>query len=431
MTLKPSKYKPRLLDPLLDRRLKGFGAVEVLGTKFCGKTWTSMTHGQSIIHIDEDAIQQMVLVDASLALSGEQPHVIDEWQDVPKIWDAVRRRVDETGNKRGQFILTGSSTVDKTKVSHSGAGRIAKMHMRPMSLFESGDSDGSISLSELFEGKFKTQQVSTDVHNLARLICKGGWPASLDTSEELFGDLAEQYLEALFSVSAPKKNLDPRIARRLAISLARNMGKSATYKTLYADVFETELSVGMNQNLFRQALDPYISFFKEQYFIEDQKGWDAPVRSRSRVRSKPKRTFVDSSLPAALLAQSPERLLYDMQLFGNLFEEMCLRDIRIYSSAMQQIPEPSIFYYADADGLEVDIIVELSDGRWGAFEVKLSEEKVPQAQKNLMRLRNKIAANPAARNREPSFLTVLVGKATYSRQTPEGIYVIPITSLTG
>jgi predicted AAA+ superfamily ATPase len=418
------------LDSLLDRRLDGFGAVEVAGTKFCGKTWTSMAHGQSIIHIDEDVVCQMVLVDASLALDGDQPHIIDEWQDVPKIWDAVRRKVDESGNQTGQFILTGSSTVDKSKVSHSGAGRIAKMHMRPMSLFESGNSDGSISLSGLFEGEFKTQQVTTDVRELARLVCLGGWPAALETNEKLLGDLPAQYLEALFGVSVPKRNLDQHLARKIAISLARNIGGVPTYKTLYADVFEIEPPSNIDQSRFRQTLDPYLSFFKDQFFIEDQKGWGAPIKSRSRVRSKPKRTFADPSLPAALLHQSPERLLHEMQLFGNLFEELCLRDIRVYASAMQQLPEPSIYYYGDADGLEVDVVIELNDGRWGAFEIKLSEEKVPEAQKNLLRLRNKVAANPAAKNREPSFLAVLVGKATFSRQTPEGIYVIPITSLT-
>lgn len=430
MLLKPENYKPRLLDSVLDRRLEGFGAVEVAGSKFCGKTWMSMAHGQSIIHIDEDAVKQMVLVDASLALEGDHPHIIDEWQDVPKIWDAVRRRVDESGNKRGQFILTGSSTVDKSKVSHSGAGRIAKIHMRPMSLFESGDSDGSISLKGLFEGEFKTQQVTTDIRKLSQLICLGGWPAGLESNDELLGDLPAQYLEALFSVSAVKRNLDPHIARKTAMSLARNSGKILTYKTLYEDIFEMEPSAGVDPSLFRQALDPYLSFFKEQYFIEEQSGWDAPIKSRSRIRSKPRRTFVDPSLPAALLHQSPDRLLYEMQLFGNLFEELCLRDIRVYASAMQQLPEPSVYYYADADGLEVDIVIELIDGRWGAFEVTLSEEKVPEAQKNLLRLRSKVAANPAAKNREPSFLAVLVGKATFCRQTPEGIYVVPITSLT-
>lgn len=429
MDLTPKGYKPRLLDGLLDRRLTGFGAVEVAGTKFCGKTWTSMAHGQSIVHIDDDATNRMVSLDVLLALEGDQPHIIDEWQDIPKIWDAVRRRVDETGNKRGQYILTGSSTVDTSKVSHSGAGRIARLCMRPMSLFETGESDGSISLSGLFDGEFKTQPVETDVRSLAQAICRGGWPASLHGDEELAADLPAQYLDALFRVSAPKRGLDAHTARRVAVSLARNVGKTLTYKTLYADVSEGESSTGTDSVLAFQKTEPYVSFFKDQYFIEDQMGWDAPVKSRSRVRLKPKRSFADPSLPASLLGMSPERLLYEMQTFGTLFEELCLRDVRVYASAMAQMPEPSVCYYADADGLEVDIVVELPDGRWGAMEVKLSEDKVPQAEKSLLRLRNKVAANPAARNKEPSFLAVLVGKATFCRKTPAGVYVIPITSL--
>lgn len=427
--LTPQGYRPRLLDAALDRRLAGFGAVEVTGTKFCGKTWTSMAHGQSIVHIDDDATNQMVSLDASLALEGNKPHVIDEWQDIPKIWDAVRRRVDETGNERGQYILTGSSTVDLAKVSHSGAGRIARLHMRPMSLFESGESDGSVSLAGLFDGEFKVQPVKTDVRNLARVICRGGWPAALHDDEELASDLPAQYLDALFRVSAPKRRLDAHMARRVAVSLARNVGKAVTYKTLFADASEGEGAINIDSTLAFQKTEPYVRFFKDQYFIEDQMGWDAPVKSRSRVRLKPKRSFADPSLPASLLGMSPERLLREAQLFGTLFEELCLRDVRAYASAMAQIPEPSVLYYSDADGLEADIVIELSDGRWAAMEVKLSEEKVPQAEKSLLRLRDKVAKNPAARNREPSFLAVLVGKATFCRKTPAGIYVIPITSL--
>lgn len=430
MSLKPEGYKPRLVDELLDRRLKGFGAVEVAGTKFCGKTWTSMAHGSSIVHLDEDAVRQMVSLDAALALEGTHPHIIDEWQDVPKIWDAVRRKVDETGNRHGQFILTGSSTVDKSSVSHSGAGRIAKMRMRPMSLFESGDSDGAVSLQALFEGEFEARQVETDVRRLAQLICRGGWPSGLNDDATLIGDLPAQYLDALFAASAPRCGLDEHTARRVAVSLARNTGKTLTYKTLHADVFESESSANVNDSIFFQKLEPYVGFFKDQYFIEDQRGWDAPIKSRSRVRSKPKRTFADPSLPASLLGMSPDRLLRETQLFGNLFEELCLRDVRVYASALCQVPEPSVYYYADADGLEVDIVIELADGRWGAMEVKLSEEKVPEAEKNLLRLRDKVALNPAAQNKEPSFMAVLVGKATFCRRTPAGVYVVPITSLT-
>jgi predicted AAA+ superfamily ATPase len=242
--------------------------------------------------------------------------------------------------------------------------------------------------------------------------------------------LPAQHLDALFNVSARKKKLDPYKARRAAVALARNTGKTLTYKTLFADVSEGDLPDKADENIFRKQMEPYISFFKEQYFTEDQTGWDAPIKSRSRVRTKPKRSFVDPSLPASLLGMTPERLLMDMQVFGNLFEELCLRDLRVYASAMQMTPEPQIHYYSDADGLEVDAVIELPDGRWGAIEIKLSEEKVSPAEKSLLRLRDKVAANPAAHNRQPSFMAILVGKATFARRTPAGVYIVPLTSLT-
>ena len=429
MSLTPENYRSRLMDAALDRKLKTFGAVEVAGAKFCGKTWMSLAHSESIAHIDDDAVKQIAELDASLVLEGDAPHTIDEWQDVPKIWDAVRRRIDESGNKRGQFILTGSSTVDKSKVSHSGAGRIATLHMRPMSLFESGASDGSVSLKALFDGEFHPGQVQSDVRAIATYICRGGWPAAMECEEDLIGDLPAQYLGALFDVSAKKAGLDGRTARRVAVSLARNLGKSVTYKTLHEDVFAEHDRKETSSAVYQQRIEPYLNFFRDQYTLELQAGWDAPVKSKSRVRTKPKRNFVDPSLPASLLGMLPERLLFEMQVFGTLFEELCLRDVRVYASSLQQAPEPSVYYYADADGLEVDIIIELSDGRWGAMEVKLSEEKVPQAESNLLRLKGKIEANPAARNKEPSFLAVLVGKASFCYQLPSGVYVIPITCL--
>lgn len=180
---------------------------------------------------------------------------------------------------------------------------------------------------------------------------------------------------------------------------------------------------------FQRELEPYISFFEAQYFILNQMGWDAPVKSKSRVRSKPKRTFADPSLPASLLGMSPERLLREPHVFGTLFEELCLRDVRVYCSALGMIPDPGVFYYGDADGLEVDIVIELPDGRWGAFEVKLSEQKVPEAEHNLLRLKDKVLKNPAERNPEPSFLAVLVGKASFCRVLPSGVCVVPITEL--
>lgn len=409
--------------------MKAFGAVEVAGPKYCGKTWSSMAHAQSIVHLDDEGARRMAELDVSLALEGERPHVIDEWQDVPPVWDAVRRSVDSSAGQRGLYLLTGSSTVDKTRVSHSGAGRIARVPMRTMSLFESGESTGSVSLRGLFEGEFSGGSVATDVRDLARLVCRGGWPNALHLDEGVAGDISAQYLDALFSVSAEKAGLNGAIARRLAVSLARNVGTTMTYRTMYADVNEGDVPNGVDPSFFRSELEPYIAFFSNQYFIEGQHGWDAPIKSKSRIRSKPKRTFVDPSLPASLLGMSPARLLRETQVFGALFEELCLRDIRVYCEALGTIPSPSVCYYGDADGLEVDIVVELPDGRWGAFEVKLSEEKVLQAEKSLLRLKDKVARNSAARNAEPSFLAVLVGKASYAWKMPSGVYVVPITEL--
>lgn len=429
MSLAPLGYRPRLLDGCIERRLKGFGAVEVAGAKFCGKTWASLAQGGSIVHIDDDATRQAVELDVTLALSGEQPHIIDEWQDVPKIWDAVRRAIDESGNRRGQYILTGSSTADKGEVSHSGAGRIAKVHMRPMSLLESGLSDGSVSLAGLFDGECPASPSSTSALELARAVCRGGWPASLGSDIDEAMDLPNQYLEALFEVSARRAGLDPARAERVAASLARNLGKSVTYKTIYADVFQEEPDPRADASTFRKPIDPYLAFFKDQFFVEEQHGWDAPVKSRSRVRLKPKRGFADPSLGAALLAMTPERLVMEGQAFGTLFEEMCLRDVRVYASALEVPGKPRVLYYGDADGLEVDIVVELSDGRWGAFEVKLGDAKIPQAERSLLRLRDKVRANPAARNPEPSFLTVLAGITPFARRLPSGVCVVPITKL--
>ena len=426
MNLKPSGYLPRLTDPIIDRRMKAFGAVEVTGPKFCGKTWSSLVHAQSIVHLDDQASRRMAELDVNLALEGDRPHVIDEWQDVPQVWDAVRRSIDANGNERGQYLLTDSSTVDKSRVSHSGAGRIATVPMRTMSLFESGDSSGAVSLRGLFEGDFTSGAVATDVRELARLICRGGWPAGIDSDAPL-GDVPAQYLNALFSVSATKTGLDARLARMLAQSLARSIGTSVTYRTMYADINEGIVPSNADPSFFRIELSPYLNFFISQYFIEEQRGWDAPIKSKSRLRSKPKRTFADPSLPASLLGMNPDRLLRETQVFGTLFEELCVRDVRIYCTALGLIPEPSVYYYGDADGLEVDIVIELPDGRWGAFEVKLSEEKVTAAEKSLLRLKDKIARNPAARNAEPSFLAVLVGKASYMWKMPSGVYVIPIT----
>jgi predicted AAA+ superfamily ATPase len=422
---------PRLADDRIDTLLSAFGAVEIVGSRWCGKTWTAMTHGESIVHIDDPQTKAIAEADPLIILEGERPHVVDEWQEVPRIWDAVRRSIDSEGEK-GLYLLTGSSTLKKDAVTHSGAGRIAKIHMRPMSLYESGESSGDISLSALFEGEFKTKAVTTDLRDIAKYICRGGWPGALSLSDELYMEIATQYLDTILSVNIPQEGKKESIARKLLASLARNLGQSLTYKTIAADMRNGEDKDDNDDEYTRYLIESYLELLKGQYFIEDLRGWDAPIKSKSRLRTKPKRYFVDPSLSAATLSVTPERLIGNMQLFGNLFEELCIRDLRVYASSMKSaLPEP-LYHYHDADGLEVDAIIEQRDGRYGAIEIKLSEDGVEKGINSLRRFKKKILANKAAKNSPPSFMAVIVGNTDFQRVVSiedDVIYIIPITAL--
>ena len=428
MTLRNEKYKDRLLDNQLVRHLRAFGAVEIVGSMWCGKTWMAEAHGESKINLSNTGIKTLIEADHSLAFEGGRPHIIDEWQEVPALWDETRLAVDGAGGERGLFILTGSSTPKKNETVHSGTGRISRLHLRPMSLFESGESDGSVSLTGLFEGEIKKKPVKTDLRILADLICRGGWPGGLYLDQDSAELVPNQYLDTFLSSVAEKTGASEYILRRFLVSLARNTGQAVTYKTIAGDIAEGEIDK-KNELASRFQIENFVSLFKGRFVIEDSSGWDAPVRSKSRVRTKPRRSFVDPSLATALLGINKDRLLEDGQLFGKLFEELCLRDLRVYASCMDSaLPEP-VKYYRDSDGLEVDVIIELRDGRWGAIEIKLSESKVQEGVETLLRLKNKVASNPLARNPEPSFMAVMVGKTEFCRKTPEGVFVFPISCL--
>lgn len=424
-SLKPKGYRPRIVDARIRRMLGLFGAVEIRGTKWCGKTWSALAAGESVIHVDLPAVRPLVAADPLLALEGARPHVVDEWQEVPDIWDVVRHAVDEEAAGSGLYILTGSSTPEKDKVRHSGAGRIARVDMGTLTLWERGKSSGVVSLAGLFNLDFKASQTpETGLRDMADLVCAGGWPGLPDEGQdpEAAAEVVVQYLEALFDVSVPRKGGEPSTARRLARSLARNVATSATYKTLAADALEHGLASAESTIAF------YLDLFKRLYFIEELPGWDAPVRSRSRVRTKPKRYFADPSLAAALLGVGPARLLEDAQLMGLLFESLCIHDIKAYAAALGGAP--LVGYYQDADGLEVDCIIERADGSWAGIEIKLGEDKVPEGVRNLNRLRRKVAANPAARNPEPVFMAVVTANSPFARYDREnGVYVFPITAL--
>ena len=423
---KPAGYRFRVVDARIRELLDLFGGVEVAGTKWCGKTWSALAFGESVTHIDDDRVKTLVAADPALALDGARPHVIDEWQEVPPIWDAVRRAVDASGSEKGSYLLTGSSTPEKDKVVHSGAGRIARLRMHTMSLWEQGASSGAVSLSGLFEGSFSSGAMRDEgLPSIAQAVCRGGWPALVGADIEAAAPTIDGYLDALFEVSVPKKGGSSHTARRVAASLARNVATAATLDTIAGDAFGEDRT-----DSSRNTVSFYLDLFKDLYFIDELFGWDAPVRSKSRVRTKPKRYFADPSLPAQLLGMNPARLLGDAQTFGLLFESLCVHDLRVYASALPNaLPDP-LRYYQDADGLEVDAIIELRDGRWAGIEVKLGENKVPDGVANLNRLRRKVLLNPAARNSEPSFMAVVTASSPFARYDRENdMYVFPITAL--
>lgn len=423
--LRPDKYIPRLVDGLMSQALDDFGAVEVYGPMWCGKTWTSLSFGRSVTRLSEPEVRSVVEADPSVALLGDKPHVIDEWQDVPSVWDAVRNAVDDSGSEGGLFILTGSSTVRREDVGHSGAGRILRIPMSTMTLRETGESSGSVSLSGLFEGRFEPQLAQKNLAGLASAICRGGWPALQGSEQGVTTAYLDSYLDSIFDISLPKRGLSGAIARRVATSLARNVGTAAKLETIAKDVFSDRPTESE-----KNSVSVYIAALESLYTIHSLSGWDAPIRSKSRLRIKPKRYFGDPSLAANLLRVNDTRLLGEGQLFGLLFESLCLHDLSVYASLLPEAPRDSLRYYRDSDGLEVDAIIELRDGRWAAFEAKLGESGVGDGVDALLRLKRKVALNPAARNAEPEFLAVLTGAGEAARYDEDaGVYVIPITLL--
>lgn len=423
--LKLEGYIARTVDAQLARRLELFGAVEVAGPMWCGKTWTSLAFSQSVTRIGLAGPRAAAEADPSTALIGAQPHLIDEWQDVPTIWDEVRAAVDSASDAAGSFILTGSAEPNKAAVHHSGAGRISKLRMSTMTLQETGASSGAVSLAGLFEGRFEPQLVQQRLQPLAEAVCKGGWPF-LVRREGHDPEYLDGFFEALFDVSIPRKGLSGSESRSVAMALARSVGTAAKLSTIAEDA---QLSTA-NAKLAAERASAHIAALEQLYVIERLDGWDAPIRSKSRLRTKPKRYFADPSLAASLLQVTPERLMEDGQLFGVLFESLAIHDLGVYARALPGASSNPLHYYRDSDGLEVDAIVELRDGRWAPIEVKLGENKVPEAFANIERLRRKVAANPAARNPRPSFSAVVVGAGEYARYDREAdAYVIPLTAL--
>ena len=428
MAIIPEGYKPRIVDQQIKRYLKLFGAVEVRGTKWCGKTWTSLAHAQSVTYVDRGANLQVVEADPSFALKGDRPHVIDEWQRVPAVWDVVRHAVDEASGARGNWILTGSSTPHFNETSHSGAGRIGRIRMRPMSLQESGESLGSVSLRSLFEGSFEPVACPSSVEELADIVCRGGWPGTVDFDPSDAQIVTGEYLAALYEQTIPRLGGEPETAERVVRSLSRNLGQAAKLKTLADDVFASGNGTTATDWEQRQV-SHHIDILLRTYTIEEIPGWAPPSRSPLRVRTKPKRYFADPSIPLAALGMSPTSLLRDWQTFGLAVESLCMRDLAVYAQALPRPGTNPLRYYRDDVGLEVDAVVEQADGSWGAFEIKTSMAKVDDGAAGLLRMREKLSKDALGRTPAPAFLAVLVGVGEAAYRRSDGVYVIPIRAL--
>ncbi len=423
--MKKEDYIPRIIDPKLDRYLLTFGAVCVEGPKWCGKTWTSAHHSGSEIFIGDPAgnFQNRKLAEMSpdLVLDGEAPRLIDEWQEVPPIWDAVRYRVDQTAEK-GRFILTGSATPNHKGILHSGAGRIARLRMRPMSLYESGDSTGQVSLEELCNGHLKPVMIGeTDLRELVRLIIRGGWPGSLGLPPEQAALLPEEYLNAVvdddvYRMDGVKRNTMKM--RLLLRSLARNESTTATNRKLRSDISETD-----DEDIDVETVKEYLDIFERLFITDNQLPFSAGVRSSVRVKQAVKRHFADPSLACALLKVSPEGLLGDLHTLGFLFEALCERDLKIYAESFGG----SLYHYQDYQGREIDAVIELADGRWCAFEIKLGANQIDSAAEGLLKIREEFREDP--KGRPPEILCVLCGLSKAAYRRPDDVFVVPITAL--
>lgn len=422
--MKREGYKPRLVDYKITEYLSAFGAVCIEGPKWCGKTWTSAVHCNSEIFIGDPSgnFQNRKLAEMSpaLILEGEKPRMIDEWQEVPQIWDAVRHTVDQTGEK-GQFILTGSATPNHKGILHSGAGRIARIRMRPMSLFEAGLSSGKISLQELCRGQFTPAMTGeVDLRSLIEYIVRGGWPANINLPISQAALLGAEYLEAVITDDSYRMDgvkRDVNKMRLLLRSLARNESTTVTNKKLKNDIKEID-----NEDIDVDTVASYLDVFNRLFLLDNQPPFATKIRSSVRVKQAEKRHFSDPSLACALLKATPEKLLNDLETLGFLFEALCERDLKIYAESFGA----NLYHYQDYQNKEIDAVVETEDGQWTAFEIKLGANQIDAAAESLIRIRNEIAAEQGI---PPNVLCVICGLSNAAYQRPDGVYVVPITAL--
>ncbi|MDO4933493.1 MAG: DUF4143 domain-containing protein [Prevotella sp.] len=421
-----NKYRQRIADKMLQRRLAGVGAVLIEGPKWCGKTTTAAQHASTILYMDDpEMLKQniyMADINPKLLLQGDIPLLLDEWQLAPKLWDAIRFEVDHRDGP-GQFILTGSAVPAKMDdINHSGAGRFAWLTMRPMSLFESGESTGEVSLTELFNGPQEILGFNKlTLENMARLICRGGWPYATMMDNELALDQVKYYYDTVVRsdisrVDGVRRNTE--LTKRLMRSYARHQGSQATISTIAQDILSHD-----NDTSDTKTISSYIDALKKIFVIEDSIAWNPNLRSKTAIRSSDTRYFVDPSVAVAALGLGPEDLLADLNTMGLLFETLCVRDLRVFANAL----DGQVYHYRDKLGLECDAVVHLRNGRYGLVEIKLGGDRlIEEGVSTLHALAAKIDTD---KMRAPSFMMILtaVGKFAYRRE--DGIYIVPIGCL--
>ncbi len=417
-----NKYTTRICDFELKNALDTMGAVLIEGAKWCGKTSTATNVARSVLFMQDPdkarSYQEMADTKPSLLLKGESPRLLDEWQMAPVLWDAVRFEVDKRG-LAGQFILTGSAVPADNVTAHTGTGRFARILMRPMSLYESKESNGTVSLANLFDKKHEIEGLSDlSIEQIALTLCRGGFPATINKPEKAALRMSIDYVEAIINqdiskVDGVEKN--PNRVRLLLRSLARNIATMASVQTILNDVESTDTSIS------DKTFATYHNALRRIFVVEDMPAWSPSLRSKTAIRTSPKRHFVDPAIATAVMRINPVAVLQDFEYFGFLFEALCARDVRIYA----QRNDGDVFHYRDKSGLEADMIVQLHDGRWGAIEVKLGNNQIEQAAENLLKLKEKIDTD---KMREPSFLLVLTG-GQFAYRRKDGVLVVPIGCL--
>lgn len=420
------EYRKRVSDQLLKEQLEAAGGVLIQGAKWCGKTTTALQQARSVIYMNDPMksanYMHLAETNISLLLEGDTPLLIDEWQLAPQLWDAARYTIDQRG-ATGQFILTGSAVpADRSKITHTGTGRFAWLTMRPMSLWESSESNGGISLTSLFDGEMQgCRAPGYDLRHIALLTCRGGWPAALDLSEKASLRQAYNYIDAvseqeISDVDGTRR--DAALTKRLLRSYARHQGTQASVASILNDILTNEKG-----NTTETTITSYLKALEKIFVIENMPAWNPNLRSKAAIRTSDTRYFVDPSVAAAALRLGPSDLIADMNTFGLLFETLAARDLRVYADAL----DGDVFHYRDKNGLECDAVLHLRNGHYGLIEVKIGGEKwIEQGAENLISLSKIINTEKMY---EPSFMMVLTAVGDFAYRRKDGIYVVPITCL--